>query len=77
MSGTPEGAEPDLTPGEDVLEGAEAIAAFLWGPRARPKKVYRAAEQHQLPVYYIGNRIHARRSTLMRFIREQEARCRR
>lgn len=57
---------------DDVLEGAAEIAAFLWGPGTPPRKVYRAVELKQLPVFTIGARLHARRSRLMRFIREQE-----
>lgn len=69
----PDGSSDQKPPlAEDVLEGAAEIAAFLWPGKANPKKVYRAVELKQLPVYTIGNRIHARRSTLLRYIQEQE-----
>lgn len=58
----------------DMLEGASAIALFLWGedkPTKR-RRVYHLAESNAIPVFYLGQRICARRSKLLDWIAEQE-----
>ncbi|WP_404404497.1 DNA-binding protein [Pelagibacterium halotolerans] len=56
---------------DDLIYGAEAIAAFLGMSR---RQVYHAAEQDHLPVFRIGSTICCRKSTLMTFITEREKR---
>ena len=54
----------------DLLVGAEAIADFI-GKDAR--SVYYLASKGQLPTFKLGAVLHARRSTLIRFITDREA----
>lgn len=54
----------------DLLKGAEEIAAFT-GFDAR--SVYHFASKGRLPHFRVGALICARKSTLMRWIDEQEA----
>ena len=53
----------------DLLEGAEAIAAFLGMSQRR---VFYLAEHRRLPVFKIGNKLNARKSTLLRHIEQLE-----
>jgi len=57
---------------EELLEGAGAIAIFLFGDFEARRKVYYLAEQQSLPVFRLGKRICARKSTLQGWISEQE-----
>ena len=61
--------------GDDLLRGAEAIAAFLFGdPRERRKVYYLTGESRaQLPHFRLGTTICARKSTLLRWIEAAEA----
>ena len=56
----------------DLLEGAGAIAAFMYGDPGKRRKVYHAAARAGLPVFRIGGVICARRSTLVGWIADQE-----
>lgn len=56
----------------DVLTGAAAIAAFLFGSSAYRKKVYDLAEKSQLPVFRLGSIVCARKSVLIEWIEAQE-----
>ena len=58
----------------DLLEGAGAIAAFMYGDPEKRRKVYHAAARAGLPVFRIGGAVCARRSTLVRWIADQENR---
>jgi hypothetical protein len=60
---------------DDLIEGAAAIAVFLWGDASKKRRVYHCADTGQLPIFRIGEILHARRSTLREFIerREREA----
>jgi hypothetical protein len=58
---------------DDLLEGADQIAEFLFGDATRRRKIYHLAEKCRLPVFRLGAVLHARRSTLMKWITEQEA----
>ena len=53
----------------DVLKGADAIAAFIGVPR---RAVYHAVANGSLPTFRLGETILARKSTLLRWIGEQE-----
>jgi hypothetical protein len=59
---------------DDLLKGAAQIAAFLFGDAKNDRRrIYWLAQNQSLPVFKIRGRIHARRSTLQRWIREKEA----
>jgi hypothetical protein len=47
---------------DDMLEGAEAIAAFLGFKR---RQVFHIVKEGRLPVFHLGNKIFARKSTLV------------
>lgn len=60
---------------QDLLRGAEEIAAFLFGDKTQRRKVYHLAETSRLPVFRLGSVLCARRSVLMAWISEQEQRA--
>ena len=67
--------EPDAVSGtfsQDLLFGAGAIAAFLFGGSEHRRKVYHLAQSGQLPVFRLGTHLCARRSTLIAWIEAQE-----
>lgn len=57
---------------DDMLEGAEAIAAFIWGDKAKKRRIYYLADTKQLPVFRLGDHLHARKSQLRAFIAQKE-----
>lgn len=57
---------------DDLLHGAEAIAAFLFGDKRQRRKVYHLAETRQLPHFRMGAKLCARKSRLLTWIEEQE-----
>jgi excisionase family DNA binding protein len=57
---------------DDLLEGIEAIARFLYGPNGSKRKAQRAVQAGHLPHFRIGGRICARKSAIMRWITTQE-----
>ncbi len=66
---------PDHEPealADDLLEGAGAIAEFMFGDAKLRKKVYYLRQSSRLPLFHIGTRLCARKSTLLRWIRAQE-----
>jgi hypothetical protein len=70
-------AVPQKTPGEladDILEGADAIAEFLFGSKEHRRKVYYLAECSKLPIFRLGSVLCARKSVLLGFIAGQEGR---
>ncbi len=71
---TPAPSQPNL--GDDLLRGADEIAEFVFGDAGHRRRIYYHASDAKIrmPVFRIGNVICARRSTLMRWIEEQEAR---
>jgi hypothetical protein len=58
--------------GDDLLSGAAAIAEFLFGSPNERRRVYHLAERGQIPVFYLGATLHARKSILARTISEKE-----
>ncbi len=56
----------------DVLRGADAIAEFLYGDPKQRRKVYYLCEKTNFPHYVEGSRKCARRSSIRRWIEEQE-----
>jgi hypothetical protein len=61
---------------DDMLRGADEIAAFLFGERGSRRKVYYLAECSHLPVFRLGSVLCARKSVLLRWISGQESRVR-
>ena len=58
----------------DILEGADAIAEFLFGSIESRRKVYYLAECSKLPIFRLGSVLCARKSVLLEFISGQEHR---
>ncbi|WP_267422839.1 helix-turn-helix domain-containing protein [Methylobacterium sp. GC_Met_2] len=57
---------------DDLLEGTDAIARFLYGPGGSKRKAQRAIHAGHIPFFRIGGRICARKSAIMRWITTQE-----
>jgi hypothetical protein len=60
---------------DDLLRGADEIAAFIFGSRGSRRKVYYLAECTRLPVFRLGSVLCARRSVLLNWIAGQESRA--
>ena len=56
--------------GDDLLIGASAIAQFLFGSAKKRRKVYYLRDR--LPLFYLGSEIAGRKSTLTKFVADQE-----
>jgi hypothetical protein len=75
---------PQKTPSEladDMLEGADAIAEFLFGSnddirrrKRNLRKVYYLSACTRLPIFRLGSLLCARKSVLLGFISVQESR---
>lgn len=59
---------------KDTLRGAQEIAFFLYADRKLRRKVYHLAATSNLPVFKLGSVICARKSVLLKWVTEQEAR---
>jgi hypothetical protein len=70
VSPTPD-AEQSLN---DLLEGAEAISAFLYGTPQRAQKIYHMSRTSRLPTFKLGGILCARKSIILEWISEQEHR---
>jgi hypothetical protein len=57
---------------DDLLNGADEIAKFLFGSNASRRKVYYLASHTRIPVFRIGSVLCARRSVLLNWIAGQE-----
>jgi hypothetical protein len=62
---------------DDLLEGAEEIARFMFGSPNKRRRVYHLAAHSGLPLFRLGEVICGRRSTLLAWIAEQEKATRR
>lgn len=60
---------------DDLLIGAPAIAAHLYGDAAHYRRIYALKKSNRLPVFRMGRDLVARRSTLALWIRRQEERA--
>ena len=67
-------SNPDLELANDLLRGADEIAMFLFGDSAKRRKVYHLAATSNLPVFKLGSKICARKSVLLKWIKDQEER---
>ncbi|AWJ87619.1 DNA-binding protein (plasmid) [Azospirillum sp. TSH58] len=56
----------------DLMPGADKIAGFLGMDR---RTVYHLAQTGKIPVFRMGNTICARKSTILRWIADQESRA--
>ncbi len=62
---------------DDLLRGADAIAEFVFGSAEHRRKVYyfaSGAKTCRLPVFRMGSVLCARKSSLVTWIEQQEAR---
>jgi hypothetical protein len=57
---------------DDLLEGAEEIARFMFGSPDKRRRVYHLAARSDLPLFRLGEVICGRRSTLLAWIAKQE-----
>jgi hypothetical protein len=57
---------------DDLLNGADEIAKFLFGSNASRRRVYYLASHTRIPVFRIGSVLCARRSVLLNWIAGQE-----
>jgi hypothetical protein len=64
----------DVEFSKDLLHGAAAIAEFLFGDRKYRRKVFYLAERSKLPIFRLRSQLCARKSSLLKFIEEQETR---
>lgn len=64
----------DTTLADDILEGADAIAEFLFGSKEERRRVYYLAESSKLPLFRLGAVLCARKSVLLNYITNQENR---
>jgi hypothetical protein len=62
------------TLGDDLLIGATAIAAFLFGDEGKRRKVYHMHERRLLPTFNLGPQLAGRKSTLRAHIENIERR---
>lgn len=60
---------------DDLLRGADQIAEFLFGAASERRKIYHLTEKSRLPVFRLGAVLCARKSVLLSWISEQEARA--
>lgn len=67
-------AAPAATIRDDLLRGAEEIAEFMFGDRTHRRKIYYLTSDLKkgMPHFKIGSLTCARKSTLLRWIAEQE-----
>jgi hypothetical protein len=59
---------------DDILEGADAIAEFLFGSKEERRRIYYLAETSKLPLFRLGAVLCARKSVLLNYITSQENR---
>jgi hypothetical protein len=65
----------EIAVGEDLLNGADAIAEFLFGSRTLRRRIYHLTEQNKLPTFRLGQTVCARKSVLRAWIATQEAKA--
>ncbi len=64
--------ESQVNLSDDLLNGAEAIAEFIFGDPRKRRQVYHLAQTGCIPVFKLGATLCARRSTLIAFIENKE-----
>jgi hypothetical protein len=58
--------------GDDLLDGATEIAEFLFADGSKRRRVYYLNEQGVLPLFYLGNTLCGRKSTLTKHVENAE-----
>lgn len=74
LAGANDGGLPD----DPVIVGAENIALVIYGEaegkrEGNIRRIYHAISKKELPTFKLGGRVHARRSTILRWIEQQES----
>jgi hypothetical protein len=64
----------DVNLADDLLVGAAAISEFMFGDRRKRRKVFYLAGRSRLPIFRLRSQLCARKSTLRKFIENQENR---
>ena len=59
---------------KDLLRGAEEIAQYLYGDRELRRKVYHLVATSNLSHFKLGSMICARKSVVLKWVRDQEER---
>jgi len=59
---------------KDLLRGAAEIAEFLFGDRKYRRKVFYLNERGRLPIFRLRSQLYARKSSLLKFVENQENR---
>jgi hypothetical protein len=67
-------SEHDQEFAKDLLRGAEEIAEFLYGDGKLRRRVYHLIATSNLPVFKLGAMLCGRKSVLIQWVRDQEAR---
>jgi hypothetical protein len=57
---------------DDLLDGASAIAEFLFGNKNQRRRVYHLNASRKLPLTRIGDKLVGRKSTLIQFLADGE-----
>ena len=72
----PEATETTPPLSDDILRGADEIAAFVFGDAKHRRKIYYLTGDAKItiPHFKLGSVICARKSTLMQWIEDQERR---
>lgn len=73
-----EPAAPTIALDDPVIVGAENIALVIYGEtegkrEGNIRRIYHAISKKELPTFKLGGRYHARRSTILRWIEQQES----
>lgn len=73
----PSGANAAGLPDDPVIVGAENIAIVIYGKiegqrEGNIRRIYHAISKKELPTFKLGGRVHARRSTILAWIENQE-----
>lgn len=74
----PLGVNDTGLPDDPVIVGAENIAIAIYGEtegkrEGNIRRIYYAISKKELPTFKLGGRVHARRSTILRWIADQES----
>ncbi len=59
---------------QDLLCGADEISEFIFGDPKYRRRVYYLAERSKLPIFRLRSQLCARKSSLLKFVEEQETR---
>jgi hypothetical protein len=59
---------------EDLLCGADEISKFLFGDARYRRRVYYLAARSKLPIFRLRSQLCARKSSLIKYVKEQETR---